>query len=188
VETENTMLPEITLPERKPALEWILGTAVQKVSPQRPHALLQAELGRRLIEWARGRGEVGSEWRFRIGPPGEVIRPLVPDLAYLSYDRMSDATDEELRAPRVPPDVAVEIRSPDDRDVFLDHKIGVYLAAGTALVLVVDPESRTLVAYDRDGSRLYAQNQTFAHPALPAFTVPLGELFAILHRPGGRKP
>jgi Uma2 family endonuclease len=130
VETNKTMLPEISLPERKPALEWILGRAVQKVSPQRPHALLQAELSRRLTEWARGRGEVGSEWRFRIAPPGEAIRPLVPDLAYLSYERMGNATDEELRAPLVAPDVAVEIRSPDDRDVFLDHKISVYLAAG----------------------------------------------------------
>ena len=32
---------DIVLPEVKPALEWIGGRAVQKVSPQRKHALAQ---------------------------------------------------------------------------------------------------------------------------------------------------
>jgi Uma2 family endonuclease len=82
----------------------------------------------------------------------------------------------------------VEIRSPDDREVFLAHKVSVYLAAGTTLVLVVDPETRTLVAHDRSGSRSYAQNQAFAHSALPEFNLPVGELFAILHRPRGSAP
>jgi Uma2 family endonuclease len=185
VETENTMLREITLPECKPALEWILGAVVQKVSPQRPHALLQAELSRRLAQWARGRGEVGSEWRFRIAPPGEAIRPLVPDIAYLAYDRMGDVTDEELRAPLIAPNVALEIRSPDDRDVFLSHKIAVYLAAGTALVLVVDPQTRVLVAHDCNGAVSYDCNQTFTHVSLPEFQIPVGELFDILRRPRG---
>ena len=30
--------------------------------------------------WADGRGEVGTEWCFRLEPPGEDIRPLVPDV------------------------------------------------------------------------------------------------------------
>ena len=63
------MQREIVLPETKPALEWILGRAVQKVSPKRRHSLLQVWWSTRLTDWARGRGEVGSEWRFRIAPP-----------------------------------------------------------------------------------------------------------------------
>jgi hypothetical protein len=58
------------------------------------------------------------------------VRPLVPDVAYLSYVRMGDATDDELEAPTVPPNVVVEVRSPEDRQARIDHKIGVYLAAG----------------------------------------------------------
>ncbi len=33
---------EIILPERKPALEWIMGRAVAKMSPGTRHSLLQA--------------------------------------------------------------------------------------------------------------------------------------------------
>ena len=60
---------EIVLPEAKPALEWIGGRAVQKVSPKRRHAILQLSIGGALKAWARGRGEAGSEWRFRLAPP-----------------------------------------------------------------------------------------------------------------------
>jgi Uma2 family endonuclease len=177
------MQREIILPETKPALEWILGQAVQKVSPKRRHALLQIDLGRRLAEWARGRGEAGSEWRFRIAPPGEEIRPLVPDVAYLSYERMGDASDDDLETPLVPPNAVFEVRSPDDRQASIEHKIDVYLAAGTDAVFIVDPTERTILACDRSGRRTFGHEETFAHPALPGFRLPLFELFDILRRP-----
>src|SRR5665213_2673333 len=92
-------LREIVLPETRPETEWLRGRAVQKVSPLRPHSRLQTWWVRRLSDWAEKRGEVGSEWRFRVAPRGEAIRPLVPDVAYLSYERMGDATADELAAP-----------------------------------------------------------------------------------------
>jgi len=55
------MAREITVPEAKPAFEWILGRAVQKVSPKRRHSLLQSELLARMSAWAKGRGEVGPK-------------------------------------------------------------------------------------------------------------------------------
>jgi Uma2 family endonuclease len=177
------MQPEIILPETKPALEWIRGHAVQKVSPKRRHALLQGELAGRLINWARGRGEVGTEWRFRIAPPGEEIRPLVPDVAYLSYERMGDASDDELEAPLIPPNAAFEVRSPDDRPAHIDHKIEVYLAAGTDAVFIIDPIERTIIAHDESGRRVLQAHDTLTHPALPGFQLPLSELFDVLRRP-----
>ena len=173
---------EIILPETEPALEWIMGHAVQKVSPQRRHALLQGELSRRFAAWARGRGEVGTEWRFRIAPPGEELRPLVPDVAYLSYARMGDATDDELEAPIVPPNVAIEVRSPEDRQALIDHKIGVYLAAGTDLFIVVDPKERTVLAHESSGVRTYRPGDVFTHPVLPDFVLAIAELFDVLRR------
>jgi Uma2 family endonuclease len=177
------MQREIILPETKPALEWILGQAVQKVSPQRRHALLQGELLRRLAGWARGRGEVGTEWRFRISPPGAEIRPLVPDVAYLSYERMGEASDDELEAPLVPPNAAFEVRSPDDRQVHIDHKLEVYLAAGTDAVFIVDPAERTIVACDRSGRHIFRHEETLTHEALPGFELCLTDLFDVLRRP-----
>src|ERR1700741_2355701 len=53
----GTMLPEIVLPETEPETEWILGEPLQKVSPKRDHARLQAAFGSALGTWAEGRGE-----------------------------------------------------------------------------------------------------------------------------------
>src|SRR5580658_4577470 len=124
---------EIVLPETKPETEWILGRPVQKVSPFRIHARLQARLAVALWPWAEGRGEVGCEWRFRVAPPGEIRRPLVPDLAYVSYERLQGLEGRDLELPPFAPDVAFEILSPDDRRADVDDKIDTYLRAGSAL-------------------------------------------------------
>jgi Uma2 family endonuclease len=174
---QSTMRREIVLPETKPETEWLRGRAVRKVSPQRQHAKLQIWLGARLRDWAHGKGEVGSEWRFRVAPPNGDIRPLVPDLSYLSYERMGDLSEEQLRIPLLAPDVAVEIRSPGDSRADLVDKIETLLRAGTRLVVVVNPRTRTVVAWDAERKRVFAQSETFEHTALPGFTIPLPELF-----------
>jgi Uma2 family endonuclease len=169
---------EIVLPETQPETEWLRGRAVQKVSPKLAHGELQIWLGGRLRTWAARRGRVGSEWRFRISPPGEAIRPLVPDISYLSYERMRGATKEEWQAPLVAPDAAIEIRSPDDRLADLDDKIATLLLAGTLVVVVVDPRTRTVTAYDATGTRAFTAGETFEHSALPGFSVAVDEMFA----------
>ncbi len=174
------MQREIVVPETEPATEWILGRAVQKVIPQRRHAVAQAWLGGRLQQWARGRGVAGTGWQFRIAPPRELFRPLVPDVAYVSFERLGDAQGEERESPLVAPNVAVEILSPGERFAHLRHKVEVYLAAGTEAVLVVDPAARTLTVYDADGVRALAESDTFAHDALPGFIFALADMFAEL--------
>jgi Uma2 family endonuclease len=177
------MATEIVLPATRPETEWILGRAVQKVSPRRTHALITGQLMLLLAPWCAGKGDLGPEWRFRVQPPGEVIRPLVPDLAYLSYERMRDLSDAEIEVPLLAPDVAFEVRSPDDRPGHLAHKIAVYLAAGSNAVVVVDPPRETIVAHDAGGERSYTRGDTFAHPALPGLTFSVADLFDAVHRP-----
>ena len=175
-------LHEIVLPETKPETEWVRGRALQKVSPQRDHARLQGALTIELTRWAEGRGEVGPEWRFRVAPPGEVRRPLVPDVSYVSSARLHDLTYEELQVPPLAPDVAVEILSPDDRRVDVDDKIAVYLRAGSSLVLVVDPQRRVVELHDRAKTTNLDETETIRHTALPEFAYPVAELFAVLRR------
>lgn len=174
---------EMVVPEGKPAYEWILGRPVQKVSPRRRHALLQTFFAVAFNAWAKGRGEIGTEWRFRLEPPGEDIRPLVPDVAFLSYERMGERTDAELEAPLLAPNAAVEVRSPDDRQAHIDHKLDVYLAAGTDVVILADPLSRTIDAVDRNRRVRFTASEVFAHPALPGLTFAVADAFAVLDRP-----
>jgi Uma2 family endonuclease len=173
---------EIVLPETEPETEWVRGRPLQKVSPQRAHSLLQGALSTRLGLWAAGRGEVGPEWRFRVAPPGEVRRPLVPDVAYISHERLRPLSDDDVEVPPLAPDVAVEILSPDDRRIDVDDKIGVYLRAGSSLVIVVDPKVRVVELHDPLGTTLVDENGTIEHSALPGFEFPVRELFAVLKR------
>jgi Uma2 family endonuclease len=158
---------EIVLPETKPETEWVR---------------LQGALTMRLDRWATGRGEVGPEWRFRVAPRGEVRRPLVPDVAYVSNERLRTLSDTELEVPPLAPDVAVEILSPDDRRADVDDKIDVYLRAGSSLVIVVDPQQRAVELHDRDATGRLDETGAIEHWALPEFSYPVSELFAVLRR------
>jgi Uma2 family endonuclease len=80
--------PDLGIPETRPAIESIHGSWVRKVSPKRKHALLQIRLGALLLAWAGDRGEVGSEWRCYLLPQSEAPSSLVPDVAYVSFERM----------------------------------------------------------------------------------------------------
>ncbi len=173
---------EIVLPATKPETEWMRGRPLQKVSPQRTHSRLQDALTMRPDRWAAGRGEVGPEWRFRVAPPGEVRRPLVPDVAYVSNERLRTLSDEEVEIPPLAPDVAVEILSPDDHRADIDDKIGVYLRAGSSLVIVVDPQQRAVELHDRDQTVHLDETGAIEHWALPECSYPLRELFAVLRR------
>ena len=173
---------EIVLPETKPETEWVRGRPRQKVSPQRTHSWLQGAMTIALTRWSRGRGRVGPEWRFRIAPPGEVRRPLVPDVAYVSNERLRALTDEELEVPPIAPDVAVEILSPDDRRIDIDDKVRTYLRGGSQLVIVVDPMRRVVELHDASGAAIIDETGAIAHNALPAFSYAVSELFAVLRR------
>jgi Uma2 family endonuclease len=174
---------EIVLPETKPETEWILGRPVQKVSSFRTHALLRRVFGETLGRWAEGRGEVGTEWRFRIAPPDEIRRPLVPDVSYVSNERLRELEGFDLEAPPFAPNVAVEILSPGWNRRRLEHKIGVYLAGGSGLVIVVDPRARAAHLHDANGERVVRGDEAIEHGSLPGFSLGLPALFAVLERP-----
>jgi Uma2 family endonuclease len=176
-------LHEIVLPETKPETEWVRGRALQKVSPTYAHARLQALIGSVLTSWADAgdHGRVGTEWRFRVAPPGKIVRPLVPDVSFLSYRALpADTPFDDVQVPLAAPSVAVEILSPDDRRRNVEHKIAVYLSAGTQAVVVVDPRGQTIAIHDRGGVRVLRAGDMLEHTSLPGFSLDVGALFARL--------
>lgn len=175
------MAREITLPEAKPALEWVNGRVLQKMSPKRAHAIAQGRFVAALDEWAqKGRlGIVGTEWRFRVQPPGEERRPLVPDVAFLSYARLPYEIQIVTDEPKVAPDAVVEVLSPGDRRADVEEKMRVYLAAGTSVIFLVDPKRKVVHVRDADGERTIAEDGLLTHPALPGFSVRVRVLFFV---------
>jgi Uma2 family endonuclease len=170
---------EIILPDAKPALEWINGRVVQKVSPKRKHALAQTRFASALCSWAdaAGAGTVGTEWHFHLAPHGEERRPLVPDVAFLSYARLPYATQLETEIPRIAPDVAIEILSPKDRAADVSEKVRVYLATGARMVVLVDTNAETVNVLEAEQSRQFGRDAFFEHECLPGFRMPVSVLF-----------
>lgn len=173
------MLREISVPQTKPATEWVNGRALQKVSPQERHALAQSRLCSKLLAWAdaTGAARVGTEWEFRVTPPGRVTRPLVPDVAFVSYDRLPYEDEKGAQIPYMAPDVAVEILSASDRQLDVEEKIRVYLSSEARLVLVVDPGELAFTAHDGSSVKVFGPEETFTHFALPGFAVLVSSIF-----------
>ncbi len=176
---------EIVLPKTKPETEWIAGRPVQKMSPTRKHSRLQAAFVRVLEDWAGDRGDVGPEWRFRASPPGEDIHPLVPDVAYMSYTRLRPLSAKDREVPPVPPEIVVEILSPDDRQKDVDEKRRVYFAWGVILELIADPDTRTVDVHDREGrfERIDAAVEMYSPAIIPDLRLPLRAMFAKMDIP-----
>ena len=171
-------LDEIILPITKPETEWVRGRALQKMSPTRDHGRLQMKLASLLDAWSRGRGEVATEWRFRIGLPGGPLRPLVPDISCVALEQLRGLEREAIQTPAFAPTVAIEVlsRGDDPRDVA--SKIDVYLRGGSLLVIIVDPASRSMTLHDIGAVTALGERDTLRHPALPEFELALGDLFA----------
>jgi Uma2 family endonuclease len=81
---------------------------------------------------------------IQIARPGEALRPLVPDVCYISFQRWPREKFARDEVPHVAPGIVIGILSPDDRPADVDDKCDVYLQAGTALVILADPRRRTV--------------------------------------------
>lgn len=163
----------------KPALEWVNNRILQKVSPRRKHALAQGRFFGALDTWARerGSGTVGTEWRFQVQPPGEIPRSLVPDVGYLSYERMGLGEQEITDAPSMAPDAVVEVLSPGDRPIDVEEKIRVYLSAGTGVVFLVNTERKMIIVRDREGEQIVNESDFVEHRSLPGLRFIARDLF-----------
>ena len=101
-----------------------------------------------------------------------------PDLLFISYARLPRGSE-----PRgvlcAPPELAVEVRSPSDTWIELRLKASQYLEAGVDVVLVLDPDSRSIEAFRKgiDPVRFDAEGILEIPDVLPGFTVSVAKLF-----------
>jgi Uma2 family endonuclease len=119
-------------------------------------------------------GEVfGGEPLFRLDSAAGLAR--APDLAFVRRDRLvgRDLTGAFDGAP----DLAVEIVSPSDSLKDLEEKAEQWLAYGARAVLVMHPNSRSVVLRTGEGARhLSGDDQLDLDPALPGFRCTVSDL------------
>jgi Uma2 family endonuclease len=79
----------------------------------------------------------------------------------------------------IPPDLAVEVVSPNDSYYDVEAKVGEYLDAGVKLVWVINPANRTVKVYRAEGdvSHLDEKDQLSGEDVLRGFVCRVGDLF-----------
>lgn len=163
----------------KSEIEYLSGRPYPKVSPKRIHAMVQGAATLVLRRCATGLGAVGPEWRFHLAKDTS----LVPDLAFVSYERLRTLSDQEAEEPPFAPDIAIEVRSPSHRSALAREKIALYLAHGSRLVLDIDPTERALHAHNKTGARTYRNGEAFLDATFPWLRFEVSELFADIDIP-----
>jgi Uma2 family endonuclease len=96
------------------------------------------------------------------------------DIAFYSYAKMPKGPLPD-RYPDVPPDLVIEVLSPDDRWRKVMIKVAEYLQLGVAVVGVLDPEEATMTLFEGDKAvRVLSRDDEFHLPELfGAFRVPV---------------
>jgi Uma2 family endonuclease len=94
------------------------------------------------------RTQLHTTGRVYTGDTGFILRErpadlVSPDVAFVRHDRLPPA-DQRVRFLRVVPDLAVEIRSPNDADADVRTKVDLYMRSGVRLVWLVDPPAETV--------------------------------------------
>ncbi|WP_256369001.1 Uma2 family endonuclease [Aquisphaera insulae] len=113
-----------------------------------------------------------------------------PDLSFIRKDRLPQSTVPTGWI-TIPPDLAVEVVSPNDRASELEDKLADYRLAGIPLVWVIYPDSRSVLVHRRDGTlaRLLETNSLAGEDILPGFACPIREILpaptAVRSRRGG---
>jgi Uma2 family endonuclease len=153
--------------------ELIDGIAVPKMSPKYFHSRSTLALVNILNLWSDGRGRVGIEWAFDLS---EDFTP-VPDLLYVSFDRLPESWNENAACP-VPPELAIEIISPGQTFGQMTQKAGYYLTGGVLQVWVVDPEAKSVTVFYSDRApTTYMENRIVTDDLFPGLSVEIDRLF-----------
>ena len=152
---------------------------IVKMSPAGfDHADICAALIEHMRRHARAQnaGRVVSEGGFVLRSDPDLVRG--PDVAFISAARLKESGRTRKFWPG-PPDLAVEVLSPDDRVSEVLRKVGDYLEAGTRLVWVVDPGAQTVTVYrSLQSIRIYrADEELSGEDVLPGFRLRVSEIF-----------
>lgn len=103
----------------------------------------------------------------------------VPDVSFVSWDRLPGRTLPPEPVPHLPLDLAVEVISKGNTEKEMQRKLREYFAAGTPLVWFLYPKTRQALIYTSptDFRRLTEDEALDGGDVLPGFTLSLRELF-----------
>jgi Uma2 family endonuclease len=162
-------------------LELVKGIPVEVSPTGEVHMILAAWLTYLLTAHveAHGLGVVTvSEGGFRLAADPDTVR--APDVGFIAQARLTQPTGERYFPGA--PDLAVEIVSPGDSASDMHDKVVDYLHAGTRLVWVVYPRSKTVAVYTSgaEGQIVDPDGTLDGGDVLPGLSLPVRDIFVKL--------
>ena len=121
-------------------------------------------------------GVVVTEVGFKLASDPDTVR--APDLAFVRRERIPPVDPRGFW--QGPPDLAIEVLSPDDRVSEMGSKVEEYLLRGVVLVVVADPDEGTLSIHRRLTPPVVIRDgdvRLELGELIPGFTCALGEIF-----------
>jgi Uma2 family endonuclease len=160
--------------------ELVKGEVVRMAPPSPEHGIICANITRILGVYGvqSGHGYTlcdDSAVQTRRDP--DTVRGA--DVCFYSHSRCP-RSEVGTGIPPVPPDLAVEVFSPGNRDWEIQVKVGEYLDVGVALIWVVYLRSRSVAMYRPSGEPplVLKEDQVIENlPELPGFHCPVTDLF-----------
>lgn len=176
---ELTLEQFLSLPDEDITYELIDGEAIAKMSPKRFHSRVTIALSSLLLEWNQtleNQGEVGIEWAITLKKNGKDWCP-VPDLLYISYDRLK-AFPLGNTPCFVAPELVIEIISPDQSFTNLSQKAIDYIKAGVDRVWLVDTEVKKITIFYPDSlPQIKQKNDSLEDDLFPNLSLTIAQIF-----------
>jgi len=158
--------------------ELIAGKLEMMLLPGFEHGRITMKLATPLAQHAESRRlgtVVAAETGFWLSRDPDTVR--APDIAFVRAARTPETERGYFPGP---PDLAVEVLSPNDRPGYVREKIAEWLEAGALVVWVVDPRERTVTVHEagKHPSVLGDTDTLSGGDLLPGFELAVSEIFA----------
>ena len=161
-------------------LELVEGELVEMPKPTLRHGIITMRLAVRIANYVND-NELGEVFAAETGfalerkPQGrDTVRGV--DIPFVSKARLPDHLDYTWY--ETGPDLAVEVISPSNKAGDIHLKVMQLFEAGTRLVWLVYPDSRTVVARTADSVITLHEDDTLSGgDVLPGFAIRVGDIF-----------
>lgn len=170
----------LTIPDDGKRYELVRGELVYMAAAGGRHGIIASRLDQRLRNFVEAHvlGEVcAAETGFRLTQNPDTVR--APDVSFIAREHCPAGEAPEGYWPFAP-DLAVEVVSPSDRFDDVLTKVQEYLKAGSQLVWVFHPRTKTVMVYRANGevAFLQGQDELSGEGLLPGFRCRIDELLA----------
>ena len=158
--------------------ELVRGEVIELPPPMKPHGRVCMNVAFALETYCRQRRKgyvTGNDSGVILERDPDTVRG--PDVAL--YEDADKFADLHPKYGEVPPRLAVEVLSPNDKAKHVTRKITDYLKSGVDLVWLVDPEARTVNVYRRDRGPILVLDteELTGDDILPGFRCKVADFF-----------